>query len=182
MIVSGDEARRTQKGNNNAYCQDNEMSWLDWSLAEKNRDVLRFTRGLVEFRQHHPVFMRPDFLTGQGHISRGTPDITWFNAEGKPVDWGKTDRFIAYRLMGARESILANRDDNDFYLIFNASNRDVTVTVTPPPPGREWLRVIDTARAAPEDILAPGKEASLPSPNKYVALARSTVVLITRIV
>lgn len=182
MLLMGDEMRRSQGGNNNAYCQDNEISWMDWSLVDKNRDILRFVRCLAAFRRRHAAFMRPDFLTGQGVTSRGIPDITWFNTEGKPVDWGKTGRFIAYRLMGARESILADRDDNDFYLIFNASARDVTVTVSPPAPGKEWLRVIDTARAGPDDILEPGKEAPLPSPNKYIALARSTVVLITRIV
>lgn len=182
MLLMGDEIRRSQMGNNNAYCQDNELSWMDWSFADKNAEVLRFVRKLVAFRRKHAAFMRPDFLTGKGHTSRGIPDITWFGPDGKPADWAQAGHFIAYRLMGARESILADRDDSDFYLIFNASSRDVTVTVCPPPDGMAWYRAIDTAREAPEDILESGKEAALPSENKYVALAKSSVVLITRMV
>lgn len=182
MLLMGDSVRRTQGGNNNAYCQDNEISWLDWSLADKHNDMLTFTRTLVNFRRGHPAFMRPDFLTGQEASSRGIPDISWFNAEGQQIDWSKAGHFIAYRLMGTRESILAERDDSDFYLIFNSSTRDVTVTICPPPKGKIWYRAIDTARNSPDDILVSGEEAALPSPNKYVVLARSSVVLITRMV
>lgn len=182
MLLMGDEIRRSQGGNNNAYCQDNGISWMDWDMAEKNGELLRFVQRLVAFRRSHAAFMRPDFLTGKGRTARGIPDITWFGPDGKPVDWTRAGHFIAYRLMGARESILAERDDSDFYLIFNASSRDVTVTVCPPPEGMCWRRVIDTAREAPDDILESGSEESLPSENKYVALARSSVVLITRMV
>src|SRR5690606_37200735 len=65
MFVSGDEARRTQRGNNNAYCQDNEISWFDWTLVEQNEDLVRFMKALIDFRLHQPTVRRKQFLTGQ---------------------------------------------------------------------------------------------------------------------
>ena len=74
MLVAGDEFRRTQKGNNNAYCQDNDISWLDWSLANTNEAMLRFTSILIQFRRNQPTLRRPDFLTGQA-TSEGVEDV-----------------------------------------------------------------------------------------------------------
>jgi len=182
MILMGDEIRRTQQGNNNAYCQDNEISWMDWALRKRHDDVFRFAREVIRFRRSHPAFLRPEFLTGKDSSSHSAPDITWFDERAKNPDWSKLDRFIAYRLMGTRAEIQADRDDNDFYIMFNASPRDITVTVCPPPPGKTWLRVIDTSRDPPDDILEAGKEEPLPGKDKYVILARSSVVLISRIV
>lgn len=181
MVLMGDEIRRTQEGNNNAYCQDNPLSWMDWSARERHADVFRFIRLCIRFRLSHPAFLRPEFLTGAERTSHSAPDITWFSSEGKSPDWSKLDRFVACRLIGTQAEILADRDDNDFYLLFNASNRDVTATIPLPPGGKEWLRVIDTSRDSPEDILEPGREERFPGKDKYVVLAQSVVVLISKI-
>ena len=79
MLLGGDEFRRTQRGNNNAYCQDNEMSWFDWSLLEKHKEIHRFTRGMIAFRRAHPVLRRETFYTDA--------DIKWFAPNGAPPDW-----------------------------------------------------------------------------------------------
>ena len=87
MILYGDECRRTQGGNNNAYCQDNAVSWFNWSLLEKNQDLWRFCQALIAFRRAEPSVRRTNFLYGEPPLPSGYPDVTWFNAAGKPVDW-----------------------------------------------------------------------------------------------
>ena len=82
MLLSGDELGRTQKGNNNAYCQDNELSWLDWDLQESNESLLDFTRQLIYFRRQHPVFRRRKWFQGRAIRGSDASDITWFNPDG----------------------------------------------------------------------------------------------------
>ncbi|HOT61292.1 MAG TPA: glycogen debranching protein GlgX [Treponemataceae bacterium] len=180
MILMGDEVRRTQGGNNNAYCQDNETSWLDWGLKDRNPGLFRFVRSLIAFRRHHRAFQRPEFLTGAELSSHAAPDISWFGPDGEPPDWAEADGFVAYRLIGSQAHILSDCDDNDFYVMFNASPRDVTVTVCPPLSGKRWYRAIDTSMPSPLDILDPGSEEPLPDQSKYVLLARTGAILISR--
>lgn len=85
MIVMGDEMGRTQSGNNNAYCQDNELSWLDWDLCDRNKDLLNFTRELIHFRQEHPVFRRQRWFQGQAIHGSSVSDIAWFNLDGNDM-------------------------------------------------------------------------------------------------
>ena len=87
MIVSGDEVLRTQRGNNNAYCQDNAISWFDWKLVEKNAEHLRFMQSLVEFRKAQPTVRRDSFLTGSPATNGELADVSWYNPSGKPMDW-----------------------------------------------------------------------------------------------
>ncbi len=182
MILMGDEVRRTQGGNNNAYCQDNPISWFDWDLLGTHGGVLRFVREMIAFRRRHPAFLRPEFLTGAHYSSHIMPDVEWFGADGKPADWGKMNRFIAYRLLGTRATVAQDCDENDFCVMFNSSVSDLTVTLCPPPPGRKWYRAIDTAKPSPADILPEGAEEKLQNDAKYRILGRSGVVLISRIV
>ena len=87
MLVYGDECRRTQRGNNNAYCQDNEISWFDWDLVADHVDLVRFTQALVAFRKRQPTLRRSSFLRGEPQAPGTLPDVSWFNSEGGPVDW-----------------------------------------------------------------------------------------------
>ena len=87
MIVSGDEVLRTQRGNNNAYCQDNAISWFDWRLVEKNAEMLRFVQALIAFRRRQPNVRRGSFLTGKATKPGQLPDVSWYAPDGKPVDW-----------------------------------------------------------------------------------------------
>src|SRR5204862_115100 len=85
MICGGDEMGRTQQGNNNAYCQDNELSWFDWELSGAQRALLDWTRRLIEFRARHPVFRRTDFLVGDERMGSGAPDVYWFRPDGRKM-------------------------------------------------------------------------------------------------
>src|SRR5207237_1013614 len=94
MLVMGDEVRRTQRGNNNAYCQDNDTSWFDWRLAEQNTELLRFTQALIKFRRNQPTVRREHFLTGQPLVEGGLPDVSWYSALGTAVDWSGDDQTL----------------------------------------------------------------------------------------
>ena len=101
MLLSGDEVLHTQKGNNNAWCQDNELSWFDWSLVEKNRDMLRFVKELIALRRRHPNLNRREFLTGEQVSGRGLPDIAWHGYRlDEPLWFDYSAQYLAYTLAG----------------------------------------------------------------------------------
>jgi glycogen operon protein len=180
MILGGDEIGRTQNGNNNAYCQDNEISWYDWSLLEKNKGLYRFVKEMIAFRLRHPGFMRPEFFTGRGGNYMGIPDISWYDEKGVSPDWDDIGYFLALRLDGSRAETLADRDDNDFYIMVNASIDSQAFTLAESPPKKEWFRFVDTGLSSPNDILSPGSEKILPSQHTYPVKARSIVILISK--
>jgi len=180
MILGGDECGRTQNGNNNAYCQDNEISWYDWSLLETNAGLYRFAKEMIAFRLRHHGFMRPEFFTGKGGTYKGIPDISWFNEKGIIVDWEHEDYYLALRLIGTKADTLADRDDNDFYMMFNANSDPYVFTIAEAPPKKKWYRVVDTGYNTPNDILLPGEEEDLVTQNSYSVKARSLVILISK--
>jgi glycogen operon protein len=180
MILGGDEIGRTQRGNNNAYCQDNELSWYDWSLLEKNKNLFRFFKEIIAFRQRHPGFMRPEFYTGKDGRYNAMPDISWFDEKGNPPDWDKLGNCLALRMDGSKAEILADRDDNDFFIMFNAGEKQVPFKVCKTPEGKKWVRAVDTSLPSPEDICTSGNERSLTHPDIYLTRAKSMVVLISK--
>jgi isoamylase len=180
MLLGGDEFRRTQLGNNNAYCQDNEISWSDWGRAESYEGLVRFVRGLIAFRMRHPAFRRPEFFTGMDADFNAIPDITWFDEKGLSPDWAKVDLRIAARIDGSKADILADRDDNDFYLIFNAKDESAVFKIGPAPLARLWYRVVDSSLPSPEDLCNPGAEQILVPQDEYAVSSRSIVLLISR--
>jgi glycogen operon protein len=182
MILGGDEFGRTQKGNNNAYCQDNEISWYDWSLFEKNKNLYRFVKEMIAFRKRHPGFMRPEFFTGRGGNYNATPDISWYDESGGSPDWDDVGYFLALRLLGSRAETLADRDDNDFYIMLNADTDTQAFILAEPPAKKEWFRAVDTGLSSPNDILLPGQEKILPLQHIYPVKARSIVILISKYV
>ncbi|MCL2276626.1 MAG: glycogen debranching protein GlgX [Treponema sp.] len=180
MILGGDEFARTQNGNNNAYCQDNEISWYDWSLLETNTGLYRFVKEIIAFRLRHPGFMRPEFYTGRGGTYKGIPDISWFDDKGISTNWDSAGYYLAFRLLGSKAEILADRDDNDFYIMFNASTEVHKFIMADPPSKKEWLRAVDTGISSPNDIMLPGTEERLTSQRIYSVKARSIVILISK--
>ena len=171
MLLAGDEVRRTQRGNNNAYCQDNAVSWFDWTLLERERDLLRFVRGLIAFRKSQPVLHKGRFFTGQ-MTPRGLPDIAWHGCRLEPPDWNDTDaRALACTIAGLdRES--------DLHIMLNMDVSDLSFDL-PAIPERTWYRVIDTAAAPPDDIMEPGAEPPVAAPT-YTVTSHSVVVLVAR--
>ncbi|MDR1862881.1 MAG: glycogen debranching protein GlgX [Treponema sp.] len=180
MILGGDEMGRTQGGNNNAYCQDNPVSWYDWSLCTKNAGLFRFVKEMVAFRLRHQGFMRPEFFTGRDGNYNAIPDISWFDEKGQAPDWDNLDYCLAMRMDGSRADILADRDDNDFFIMFNAGPEPVKFKVCDPMDGKKWVRVVDTSLPSPYDIMASGAGAPLEDPDVYNLQDRSMAVLVSR--
>lgn len=174
MMLMGDEFRRTQQGNNNAYCQDNAISWVDWDFAVTYADVLTFTKRLIALRKAHPVFMRSRFF------SEHNPEIEWFDAEGKVPDWANSGRFLAFRLRGAGIKNDSGIDDNDLYIAGNTDIYDVTITVPSPAKDKKWYRVADTSVAGPDSIAEAGKEEPLIEQKRYVLPANGFVILMEK--
>ena len=155
MLAHGDELSRTQQGNNNVYCQDNELSWIDWDLDEDQRELLAFTRALVALRQEHPVFKRRRFFAGRadhgGESEIG--DIEWFQPDARHMDeahWGDgMAKQIMVFLYGKAIPEPDERGrkvvDDDFLLLFNAHDAAGTFTVPPESYGDTWIVEIDTA-------------------------------------
>ena len=181
MILGGDEIGRTQKGNNNAYCQDNEISWYDWSLLEKNPDYYRFVKEMIAFRLRHPGFMRPEFYTGRNGNYNAIPDITWFDEKGNTPDWEKPGPCLALRMDGSKADILADKDDNDFFIMFNGGKQTAAFKICNPLDGKKWVRAVDTGLPSPDDVLTAGNEALLEDFSVYRVRERSMVILISRL-
>jgi isoamylase len=147
MILSGDEVLRTQNGNNNAWCQDNEISWFDWGLVEKNNDMLHFMKELIALRRRHPNLNRREFLTGEEVDGRALPDIAWHGYRlGEPLWFDSGAQYLAYTLAGSIDR------EEDLHIVLNMSERTVEAFL-PEIPGRTWHLALDTSRADNEDIV-----------------------------
>ena len=151
MLLAGDELGRSQGGNNNAYCQDNEVSWVDWESAEQSVDLLEFTSALIALRREHPVFRRRRFFSGEP--SAGQRDISWLTPGGQEMttdDWrSRHARAIAVLLNGNAITEPGRRGeaitDDSFLLLFNAHDEPVSFTLPGPDLATGWLVVVDTA-------------------------------------
>jgi isoamylase len=164
MLLGGDEFRRTQRGNNNAYCQDNEVSWFDWSLLEKHKEIKRFTRGMIAFRRAHPVLRKEAFYTDA--------DIKWFAPNGAAPDWAdQQQKSFACLILGQAEP--------DLFILFNVGTRSVDFFIPPAPAGKIWRLAVDTSRAAPDDLFDPGKEPPVQDQIGFRLEPRSSAILLT---
>ncbi|REJ70557.1 MAG: glycogen debranching enzyme GlgX [Planctomycetota bacterium] len=157
MIVSGDECRRTQRGNNNAYCQDNEISWFDWQLVDENEDLLRFTQALIDFRKNEPSVRREDFLRGMTERRGELPDVSWFDVDGKSIDWKDDDPRLTC-LLRAWTPGDEERDERGRHLLMfiNAAAEPQRFTVPGKARNLDWRRLLDTAAESPQDIFPGG--------------------------
>jgi isoamylase len=166
MILGGDEIGRTQRGNNNAYCQDNELSWYDWQHAD--RELLEFTRGLIAFRRRHPVFRRRHWFHGRRIHGAEVTDIAWFGPNGHLMSeehWNQgLARALGLFLSGADLGVDESGrpiTDEDFYLMLNAAPDPITFHLPPERWGTRWRKALDTRRAAPpnsfDEVCLPGQ-------------------------
>ena len=156
MLCGGDEIGRTQQGNNNAYCQDNEVSWFDWKLDKRRRDLLGFTRFLIELRRRHPVLRRRQFFYGRRIQGSEVKDLAWFRPDGKEMteeDWTNPQtRCLDLRLAGdAMEEVDAQGSlivDDTLLILLNAYHEPLSFTLPAHRPGVKWELVLDSR--APE--------------------------------
>jgi isoamylase len=149
MLLAGDEFGRTQRGNNNAYCQDNELSWVDWSLLEQNASLVQFVRQLIDLRKSRLWLRRDTFLKGTRRGAHAK-DVTWLHPSGREmtgVDWNDSNlRSIAVHMNGAPSR---NSNTGDLLVVFNADEAPMTMTLPAPPEGSAWAVVFDTAVVHP---------------------------------
>jgi glycogen operon protein len=152
MFVAGDECRRTQQGNNNAYCQDNELSWFDWKLVEKNEDLLRYVRTLVKFRRQQPAVRRTDFFSGEPLHAGGLPDVSWFNADGRPIDWESTNHSLV--CIFAPPAVRYEEDSPARHVLLMMNSGPIGRQFILPKLARSvsWRTFISTLSATPRDI------------------------------
>ena len=157
MLLMGDESGRTQRGNNNAYCQDNETSWMSWSLDSRRKKLLEFTRFLAELRKSYPVLRRGIFFTGVPHAMFGHKDLSWFLPDAREMtddDW-KNPRLRSISIIKVENNIeqaaksKKSLHDNTLMLLLNSEPTGVVFTL---PDGRlspEWRVVFDTNHEKP---------------------------------
>ena len=165
MLLGGDEFRRTQRGNNNAYCQDNETNWYDWSCLERHSEFLRFTRGLIAFRREHPILSKEQFYTGV--------DIHWFAAQGGLPDWAdpKEKRFAC---------LIQEDEQQALCLVFNAGSDAIDFSLPPVPAETRWYVAVDTSCESPLELSTAGEEPLWDDSQTYRVSPKSAIVLLAR--
>jgi isoamylase len=145
MVLGGDEFRRTQRGNNNAYNLDTIASWYDWSLKTKHDRMFKFYQGIIKLRKDHPVFKRTTFFTGKDNDNDGIIDISWQATNYRSDPWADpNNRTLGWRLDGSKAETKADVDDNDFFMIANHGTSDAAFQLPPNNGGKKWYRVIET--------------------------------------
>jgi isoamylase len=170
MLLAGDEVLRSQRGNNNCYCQDNPLSWFDWLSPEAAPGMLRFVRELIALRRRHPSLRRRHFLTGRPSPGQTLPDVAWHGEHLNEPRWSDPDaRLLAFTLGGEEHGepplhVVLNMDDS------------ARLVALPELNGRSWRRIVDTALESPKDIVPIVQQASVESGQCH-AEPRCVVVL-----
>ncbi len=173
MILGGDERWHTKAGNNNTYCQDNDLSWLAWDLDRDAREMERFVRRLIHLRRAHPALRRPSFVSPDD--SAGDAHITWHGVEPGTPDWGHHSRSLALQIHGRDPGAGGDRD-RDFYAVFSSWTEPLVFRLPPPESGQGWHRLVDTALPSPDDIVDEVGALPLAAEN-YLVQPRAAILL-----
>ncbi len=163
MLLGGDECRRTQGGNNNAYCQDNDMSWFDWRRVEEHQDIVRFTRGMSALRRAHPILSREHFYTDA--------EIRWCAPSGEVPNW-------CHPMAKALACVIYEEERRAICLMFNAGAETVEFNVPTPELGARWHVAVDTSQDAPRDLFSPGEEPLWEGSTTYRLRPRASGILL----
>lgn len=179
MMLGGDEFLRTQSGNNNAYCQDNEISWFDWNDLEKHSDIHDFVKKIIAFTKRYTVLQRRKFVLGQDLDADSVPEFSRFGTDLTQPQWDNPEcRTICYRLDGG--AVASAAGDYSLLIILNADHQLQPVQIPPADGAKRWYRAIDTSLASGEDCLDAGTEILLNPPDLYLVNPRSTVLLLAK--
>jgi glycogen operon protein len=179
MMLMGDEMGQTQKGNNNLYCHDSELSWLDWSLLKRNPDLFRFFKNLIAFRKEHPVFHNRWHLRNQDYVGSGFPDISWHGERAWNADWSASSRVLGFMLDGNHAGG-GLRQDNSIYVVTNSHWEGHQVELPGFPDDQRWHVFANTGANSPEDVWEAGAEPPLSNPSQLFVGPRSVVILIAK--
>jgi len=165
MLLGGDEFRRTQGGNNNAYCQDNKTSWYDWGCLERHKEIFHFTQGMLAFRRAHPILSKEQFYT--------EAEIHWFGPRGGLPNWADPKE--------KQLACLIHEDEKHaLWLMFNSGSEAVAFNLPALPPGDRWHRAADTGRHVPQDLFPAGEEPLWEDAQAYRLSPRSSAILLVR--
>jgi glycogen operon protein len=185
MLLAGDEFARTQGGNNNGYCQDSEISWIDWEMDEEGQSLLEFTRQLIALRREHIVFHRNRFFRAQAIPGTEIADVGWLRPDGEAMaaeDWGNGHAKAVALLLSGEAGLIHLTDrgepesDDTFLLLVNSSHEDVAFTLPAPEPIEAWHLLVNTAVDPGfgfEDTLEPGSSLTAPARSLALLVRRS---------
>ena len=179
MILMGNETGRTKNGNNNTYCHDNKLNWLNWTLVEKNADLFQFTKNCIAFRQAHPVLRGNEFFCNEDYTGSGYADITWHGTQAWHADRSDSNRVIVFMLCG--KYVRGGTEvDNALYIAMNMHWETLSFELPGLPEGVKCHVFANTSAAPPEDSWEPGTEPVLEDQNRFLVGSRSVVILVSK--
>ncbi|MCC9609202.1 glycogen debranching protein GlgX [Blastopirellula sp. JC732] len=178
MVLMGDECRRTQGGNNNAYCQDNEISYMNWKLVEKNADMRRFVKALIAFRRDQPTVRQKHFLSGKGTGRRGLYDVNWYSALGTAVNWDAAEGTLICVLAAPDQHNDPHGVGRDVLLVMNATASPAQFILPPVAKATSWRMFVDTAAEPPADVYPDLNGPRPPASGKFIMPERSMRVYV----
>lgn len=178
MLLMGDECRRTQRGNNNAYCQDNALSWFNWTLVRKHESLRRFCAALIAFRRREPTVRQENFLTGKPLRPGGPPDVTWYSPDGTSADWSSDCRSLMVFLAAVPPKDAQAPPNHHVLLLCHAGTEAQAFRVPQAARGYAWRRFVDTAAQPPADIYPALDGPGLPADGIVTLESRSLVCFV----
>ncbi|MEP0920808.1 glycogen debranching protein GlgX [Leptolyngbya sp. ST-U4] len=179
MILMGDEMGRSQQGNNNTYCHDSELNWLNWNLLKSNLSFFRFVKNCIAFRHAHPMLRNRQFFTGEDYMGYGYPDVSWHGVEAWKPDWADYCRTLAFLLCG-KYAKGGTEPDDFIYVAMNTHWEPHSFELPQLPIGFKWHTFVNTFAKSPQDIYEPGTEPPIVNPKQIFVGERAMVVLVGR--
>jgi glycogen operon protein len=177
MILMGDEVGRTQYGNNNTYCHDNDLNWLDWKLLDTNADLFKFFKHCIAFRNLHPVLRNPWHFQNRDYVGSGYADITWHGTQAWNADWSDSNRSLAFMLCG-KHAKQGTVEDNYIYVAMNMHWESLWFELPSLPLGMNWHIFANTGATTPHDSWQPGTEPMLENQSGLLLGDRSMAILV----
>jgi len=177
MILMGDEFGQSKHGNNNTYCLDNEINWLDWSLMERHADYHRFVKNMIAFRHAHPALRSKEHLRNTDYVGSGYSDVSWHGTRAWQPDWG--GRLLAFMLCG-RHAKGGTAQDEFIYVAMNMYWDALPLELPQLPEETRWHVFANTGMPAPEDVFVPGSEPELADQAGCLIGGRSVLILVGR--
>jgi len=175
LILGGDEFLRTQQGNNNAYCQDNEISWFDWQRLQRHQDIFQFMKQAISLRKQYTIFQKDTFFSGKDHDGNSIPDVAWFGPDLEKPDWDDPQQKILCYLLDGGETV---SDRGNYFLFFIMNAEPSQQLVKLPDHKKMWRRLVDTSLEPGLDIDPNGAENRLDNQQTYDVQPHSVVVLL----
>ncbi|MDX1993030.1 MAG: glycogen debranching protein GlgX [bacterium] len=179
MLLMGDEIAHTKHGNNNTYCQDNELNWFDWSQLEANSDLFYFFQQCIAFRHAHPVLRSKHHFYHRDVVGSGYPDISWHGVRAWYADWAEYVRTLAFMLDG-NHAVNGTVQDDMVYVAMNMHWETHTFEIPALPQGMYWRVFANTSSGAPHNICEPGTEPVIEDQQYFIVGPRSVVILVGR--